>query len=317
MSSPATTFTQSAERYLSERRALGFALESAGRSLLSFARFADERHPGRPLTVELAVEWARAAKRPGPVTWARRLEIVRPFARYLRRTEPATEIPAVRQLGSGHRRLDPHIYTQGELSALLREARRLSPQEGLRPPAVATLLGLLACTGLRVSEALKLRVEDVGLDHALLYIRETKFRKSRLVPLHQSAVVELHKYAALRDRLSSNLSQDAFFLVDRAVPLTYSKLRTAFLRLRIRLGWQDRPRPPRVHDLRHSFACHCLLRWHREEAPIESLLLDLSTYLGHAKVTDTYWYLTGFPELLEVIGRRFERFAASSNERSL
>lgn len=310
MSARAQSFVTRAERYLRERRAFGFALRVAGQRLLAFARFADARHPQSPLTVSLAVDWARAAEPRSPITSARRLEIVRPFARYLRRFDPSTEVPPGGLLGRAHRRLAPHVYADEEVVALLRAARRLAPAGGLRPAAVATLLGLLACMGMRVSEALGLSRHDVDLDAALLRVRQTKFRKSRLVPVHPSAVAELRRYEGLRGRLARNPASDAYFLVDRGIALSYSKLRTAFQRIRIRLGWQHRMgRRPRVHDLRHAFACRRLLRWHEEGVAVDARLLDLSTHLGHAKVSDTYWYLSSFPELMELTARRFERFA--------
>lgn len=312
MSAQGAAFVSLARRYLADRRALGFALRIAGKRLLAFAHFADERCPeGLPLTLSLALAWVRAAKRPSPITWARRLEIVRPFARYARQFDPATEVPPGDMFGPAHRRLAPHVYTGEELRALLFEASQLSPSRGLRPATVATALGLLACTGLRVSEALKLGGDDVDLDAGLLWVRETKYRKSRLVPLHPSTIVALRRYASLRDRLAPHPASH-FFLVDDATTLTYSKLRTAFRRLRLRLGWERRPgRQPRVHDLRHTFACRRLLQWNDEGLDVETRLFDLSTYLGHAKVTDTYWYLSGFPELMDLVGRRFERFASS------
>lgn len=315
MSPARSSFVDLAERYLADRRALGFALRIAGTRLLAFARFADRRCPGPPLTLSVAVAWARAARRPSPLSWARRLELVRPFARYLRQFDPATEVPPVRLFGPAHRRLAPHVYTLGELHALLGEARRLGPPNGLRPAAVATLLGLLVCAGLRVSEALGLEREDVDLDTGVLRVRETKFRKSRFVPLHPSAVAALRRYAAFRDRRAPRPSIPSFFLVDKDTALSYSKLRTAFRRLRIRLSWENHPvRRPRVHDLRHTFSCRRLLRWHQEGVDVEARLFDLSTYLGHAKVTDTYWYLSGFPELLDLVARRFERFASAQEE---
>jgi integrase len=316
MRAKSSYFVNLALHYLADRRALGFALRIAGKRLLAFARFADGRCPAPPLTLSTAVAWARAAKRASPITWARRLEIVRPFARYLRQFDPATEVPPGSLFGPAHRRLAPRIYTAEELHALLGEARRLGPREGLRPAAVATILGLLACTGLRVSEALGLSRDDVDLDTGLLRIRETKFCKSRLVPFHHSAAVALGRYADLRDRRVPRPASPAFFLVAKDAALTYSKLRTAFRRLRFRLGWEPRPgnRPPRVHDLRHTFACRRLLQWHDEGLDVEAHLYDLSTYLGHSKVTDTYWYLSGFPELMDLVGRRFERFASSREE---
>src|SRR5262249_3323306 len=159
---------------------------------------------------------------------------------------------------------------------------------------MATLLGLLACTGLRISEALRLQRSDVDLDGGLLHIRLTKFRKARLVPLASSAASALRAYAARRDRRASAPPTPAFFLVEGSRPLTYSKVRKAFGRIRIRLGWTGRRRP-RIHDVRHTFACRRLLQWHRDGVHVDTRLVDLSTYLGHAKVTDTYWYLSGFP----------------------
>jgi integrase len=312
MSATTMTLVDHATQYVAERRALGFALHITGKRLLAFARYADEHFPQHPLTTPVAVAWARSARRPSPMTWARRLEIIRPFARYLRRYDPATEVPAVGLLGRAHRRLAPHVYTGDEVGRVLREAGRLSPPQSLRAAAVTTVLGLLAAAGLRVSEALRLGTEDVDLVTGVLHIRLTKFCKSRFVPLHPTAVAALGRYATERDRRLTP-RPGPFFIVDTGRPLTYSKLRTAFQRIRARLGW-DRPRParrPRLHDLRHTFACRRLLQWHRDGVDVEARLIDLSTYLGHAKVSDTYWYLSGFPELLQVVGQRFDQFAGA------
>lgn len=182
---------------------------------------------------------------------------------------------------------------------------------------VATLLGLLACTGLRVSEALKLRRKDVSLDEGLIRVHETKFCKSRLVPIDPTAVSELRSYAESRDRLAPCSGSDAFFVVDCGSALSYSKLRTAFRRIRTQLQWKTRPgRCPRMQDLRHTFACHRLLHWHANNVDVDTHLLDLSTYLGHAKVSDTYWYLSGFPELMDLIAARFSRYARQCEESS-
>ena len=301
------TFVQRARLYLDQRRALGFGMRITGKRLLAFARFADDRAPLGPLTLKLAVAWARDATRSSPLTWGRRLEVVRPFAKWLRPYDRRTEVPPARFFGRVHRRIPPHVYSDAEVRALLDEATRLAPQDGLRPAAVAAVLGLLACTGMRVSEALALSREDVDLNDALLVVRVTKFRKSRFVPIHVSAAQELQCYAARRDHLVPRRRTDAFFLVDGGEALTYSKLRTAFRRLRIRLGWEEASgRMPRIHDLRHTFASQLLLIWHREGIDVDRRLLDLSTYLGHSKASDTYWYLSGFPELMETAARRFE-----------
>jgi len=179
-----------------------------------------------------------------------------------------------------------------------------------------TILGLVAATGLRISEALHLRRDDVDLQSGLLHVRSTKFRKSRLVPLHPSVVTALQQYAHLRDRRCPTRAT-AFFVVDGGRALRDYQIHHAFHRIRLRLGWEPAPahqRLPRIHDLRHTFACRRLLQWHRAGVDVEAHLIDLSTYLGHVKVTDTYWYLSGFPELLDFVGQRFERFARTSEE---
>ncbi len=304
------SFVDLVHRYLAERRAAGFGLVGAGQRLLAFARFADARSQDGALTVDLAVDWARASSRASALTWGRRLELVRPFARWLVQYDPRTEVPPTRLFGSAHRRLPPHVYTEQEIGLLLREAVLLSPSGGMRPTAVATLLGLLACTGMRVSEGLALAMHDVDLKREVLVLRRTKFRKSRLVPLHPTATRMLSDYIARRMTVGHAAPDQPFFVVDDGAPLTYSKTRTAFRRIRIRLGWEDRtPRRPRIHDLRHTFACRRLLLWHEQRVDVDARILDLSTYLGHTKASDTYWYLSAFPELLAVASERFEEFA--------
>jgi integrase len=304
------TIVALAEEYLAARRALGFALRIDGQQLLAFARYADRCGHRGPLTTALAVRWATRSAMASPIGRARRLDVVRPFARYLAATDSGTEIPPPALLGPSHRRLPPHVYSREEITALLRAAAALSPLGGLRPRTYTTLFALLMCTGLRVSEALRLVQADVDLAARVLTVRETKFRKTRLVPLHPSASRALGRYAAQRDRVHPQPPQPTFFLSEAGRPLAYSTVRTTFLRLRQALGW-CRPghRPPRIHDARHTFACHRLQRWYRDGTDVDQHLLALSTYLGHAKVSDTYWYLTATPGLLRTPAARFERFA--------
>lgn len=316
MSTSVSSFTDAVTRYLAQRRALGFGLRIAGKRLHAFARFADQHAQGGPLTIILALAWAHATARPSQLTSARRLEVVRPFAQWLRQLDSRTEVPPTRLLGRAHRRLAPHVYTQDELGAMLAEAARLPPPGGLRAASLVALLGLLASTGMRVSEALALRRSDVDLEAGILHVRQTKFRKSRFVPLHPTTVSALCSYAALCDRRAPVRARDAvFFVVDDGIPLSYSKVSTAFRRIRIGLGWEEGlGRRPRVHDLRHTFACRRLLLWQEQRTDVSRCLLDLCTYLGHAKVSDTYWYLSAFPELLELSARRFEKFASTRGE---
>jgi integrase len=201
------------------------------------------------------------------------------------------------------------------LSELLKAARNLPPSTGLRPHTYATLFGLLACTGLRVSEAVKLARSDIDWQQGLLTIRQTKFRKSRLVPLHATTLAALRDYAERRDRFHPCPSTAGFFLTRRGTPVALSSVGVTFWRLRKQLRWSSGTghSKPRIHDLRHTFACRRLQRWYTEGVDIEHAVAALSTYLGHAAVSDTYWYLTGTPELLGLAAARFERFATSGS----
>jgi integrase len=217
-------------------------------------------------------------------------------------------------LGRAPARRSPHIYTDTELAALLHQTHLLHPLEGLRPKTYTTVFSLLAATGLRVSEACGLADQDVDLDQGLLTIRESKFRKSRLVPLHPTTTQALLRYRAHRGASRSG----SFFRTDRTATLKTTAVQKTFSRLRDRLGWtsQGRTRRPRIHDLRHTFAVRRLLRWYEEGADIDRKILALTTYLGHVKVTHTYWYLSAVPELMAIPSQRFEHFARRLHEES-
>ena len=300
------------EEYLSVRRGLGFALETPAYLLRDFARYADTVGHRGPLTSELAVRWALASRSSNPAQAVRRLGAVRRFARY--RALVATEIPPAGLLGRLPRRPQPHIYSDAEIAALLDQASLLLPRRGLRPRTYVAFFSLLACAGLRLSEACRLTVQDVDLNAGVLTVREGKFRKSRLVPLHPSTTASLARYAAERD--SCCVEPGHFFRTERAPALDKEAVEKTFSRIRQRLGWtaEGRARQPRIHDLRHSFAVRRLLGWYQEGADLERKLLALYLYLGHAKVSDTYWYLTGVPELMAIAAERFEHFADDVQE---
>jgi integrase len=311
MSEP-TPMVHLVEEYLDYRRRLGFQLHIAGQMLQEFAHYADRIGHSGPLTTELAVRWARLPVAASPLYQAQRLEVVRCFARHRAIFDPATEIPPERLLGSAHRRTDPYIYSEAELSTLLAAARRLSSRIGLRPRTYATLIGLLICTGLRISEALKLNQGDVDWGQGTLIICESKFHKSRLVPLHPSVVTVLREYARFRDRRHPLPPTETFFVSDRGTALPYSTVRQTFRKLckHLPLTTRSGGRVPRIHDIRHTFACRRLLRWYADGVDLDHAVAALSTYLGHAKVSDTYWYLTGIPELLDLAASRFEQFTS-------
>jgi len=315
MKSP-QTMVNLVEEYLSYRHKLGFQLKIEGEELLRFARFADQANPHGPLTAELATRWAGLPQEADSLYRARRLDLVRRFAKYRALFDPTTEIPPKNVFGPSYRRTPPHIYSDKEIADLLSVASKLGPPNGLRPHTYRTLFGLLACTGLRISEALGLRREDVDWDAAILHIRLTKFKKTRLVPLHDSAVKALRDYSERRDCYHLYPQSNAFFLTETGTPLKYWRTLMTFLSLRNQLGWtrSGRQRSPRIHDMRHTFAVRRLLLWYQEGADVDQKIAYLSTYLGHAKVTDTYWYFSAVPELLSAVACRFEHFAKETKE---
>jgi integrase/recombinase XerC len=312
-----STIQNAAECYLDERRRLGFDLCIAGRQLMQFARYADARGHRGPLTLDLQLDWARASGRAsGRITCARRLELIRPFAKYYRQFEPHTAVPDPMTFGRPHRRLTPHIYTDGEICDLLTEAGRLRPCQGLRPATYQTLFGLIAATGIRLSEGLHLRDTDVDLRGGALTVRQTKFKKSRRLPLHPSTVNALSNYRYLRDRALAPQPHLPFFVSHAGGALSSSTVHSVFDQLRTRLRWVARGGHPypRIHDLRHTFAVRRVQLWHESGVTMDHGMIMLCTYLGHAKISDTYWYLSGVPELLAVVGTAFERFVQASPE---
>ena len=309
------TMLSLAKDYLTERRALGFDLRIPGDQITAFARFVDEAGHTGPLTTRITLDWVQGRARRA-ISWARRLDVLRPFARYLARLDPATEFPQTAIFGSSHRRLAPHIYSDEEICDLLAAARRLAPYGGLRPATYETIFGLIAATGLRISEALHLRCGDVDHDQGVLTVRNTKFRKSRHVPMHPTVATALNRYMAVRSRHGATNRDSSLFLSSSGGLLPKRTIHGVFQRLRAELGWTARGAyaQARIHDLRHTFICRRVQLWHEHGADIGNAMAALSTYVGHAKVSDTYWYLTGVPDLMAIVGERFEQFAATVGE---
>lgn len=294
------------EDYLETRRRLGYQLKIEGEQLLRFARFADRHGNHKILTIDLSVEWANTTA--SKMNRARRLEMIRGLAKFCVLFEPETQIPPPGLLGPAHRRPAPYIYTAKELSDLMQTASRLNNGKGLRPMTIENLLGLLSATGLRISEALHLSRGDVCFESKLLVVKKTKFNKSRTVPLHPTTVEALRDYTRFRDKsVPFTSSPDVFFMLDNGCPLNYRQALYAFQTIRSQIVWR-RNRSPRIHDLRHTFACNRLLSWYEKGIDVNNAILTLSIYLGHAKVTDTYWYLTGVPSLMAVAAKRFEAY---------
>lgn len=261
---------QRAEEFLAERRRLGFPAHKSRYALISFARYTDGVGHLGPLTVEHMADWAHHDKwqTGAPETWARRLKLLRPFTRWLRQFEPRTEVPDEALFGPVPGRVAPHIYREDEIVELLAAARRLNPPGSLRPATFETLFGLIAAAGLRVSEALALLDADVDMSVGMLTVRQSKFAKSRRLPLHPSTVAALARYRRLRSRKVRTIAQTPFFVGTRGKrlgqPLSERQVHRVFIELRDRLGWVNRGAHagPRIHDLRHSFAVRRVMLWH-------------------------------------------------------
>jgi integrase len=302
--------TAQVEDYLVSRRAMGFDLRGEGYQLRAFARFAAGQ-TAETLTVEFLLRWVQGYVAPGPLTAARRVEVLRPFLKYCRQFDPLCPVLPLGVCGPGHRRLSPHIYTETELTDLLAAARDLKPC-GLRPLTYVTLFGLLAATGMRLSEALQLEQKDLDPNQPSVTVRETKFKKSRLVPIHITTANALTVYRKATLAIGRRPEVETVFLTVDGQPVPKSTVHSTFDGLRRRLGWIVRgghPHP-RIHDLRHTFICRALLRGQQDNR-IDHVADAISTYVGHAKVSDTYWYISATPELMSGASERFSRFSSA------
>lgn len=301
--------------YLAFRGGLGFGLRSMGEELGLFARYLQTTGHRGPLTAAVAIRWAKLSTEAQPQYWAWRLGAVRVFAKHLAATDARHEVPAADALGSAYKRRHPHIYTPAEMNELLGATRTIKPVHALPPHTFRAFFGLLGATGLRCGEALGLGREHVDLAEGRLTVAKAKLGKTRILPLHPSTVEALRAYADRRDAtFGQRRKSEAFFLSRRGTSLSYQRVTTTFRDLRRQLGWRGHPLP-RVHDLRHTFAVNNLLRWSKAGDDIDSKIISLTVYMGHAHITSTYWYLTAIPELMAVTARRFENYARTGGAR--
>lgn len=307
------TVADAVDGFIALRRGLGYASVTQERALRAFGRHLDG-HRG-PIPLEMTLDWAAASSSGDLRNPARRLAMVRGFLRHLHGLDDATDVPAPGLLGPTGLRTPPHVYSDSEIADLMDAARRLDPPGGLRPICYATMFGLLACTGLRISEALALSCGDVDLDAGVITVRAGKRGLTRLVPLHATAVTALTAYADERHhRHGGPDAQEAFFRTDSSERIGYNTAHHAFSLVRRRLGWtaDGRTRVPRIHDLRHRMVVRRIQEWHAEGADVDARIGALATYLGHVEVRDVYWYLSAVPELMSIVGRRFETFSQQS-----
>lgn len=305
------TLEEALQEYLALRREMGFKLSEPARLLPHFVAFMAE-HQAPHITTRFALEWAQQSTTAQPAERARRLLYVRGFARYRRATDALTEIPAPGLLPYRSSRARPYLYTEHEVQQLLSAALQLPtawPSTPLRPLVFHCLLGLLSVTGLRISEALDLKLDDVDLEQGVLTIRAAKFGRSRLVPIHPSTGTVLTHYLQRRSAFLGLRSSSYLFISNRGTRLDVGRVHRAFYSLSRQVGLRapGASRGPRLHDFRHRFAVRTLTRWYAAgEDPTRQLPI-LSTYLGHVCVTGTYWYLHDSPELMMQAMARLER----------
>jgi integrase/recombinase XerD len=293
------------EDYLAVRRALGYKLDEAGRQLAGFVAYMDAAGAGT-VTTELAVTWATLPRNSTPVWWGRRLTMVRGFARHLHALDPNTEVPPPGALVYRCRRSEPFLYSDDDIAELMTAARALlSPQ---RAATYECFVGLLAVTGMRAGEAVRLDRDHIDWDDAVVTVWNSKFQKSRALPVHATTLTALDRYARVRDEHCPRPKSPAFLLSTTGTRLDPDGLNHVFRALIAAAGLeQPGRRRPRPHDLRHSFAVRTLLDWYRTDADVEANMALLSTYLGHSHPEHTFWYLSAVPELLDLASQRLER----------
>jgi integrase/recombinase XerD len=299
------------DEYLRLRRSLGFKLEWPGHLLPQLLAYLDAAGSAT-LTADLAITWAQLPQGVQALHWAHRLEAARSFALYLKTIDPATEVPPPPRdvFGARERRPTPYLWSDLEICRLLQACQRLRPP--LRAATYEALFGLLAVSGMRRGEAMNLGRDDVDLDNGVLTIREAKFGRSRLVPLHPSATEALGCYAVRRDQMCPASRSTMFFVSSVGTALTPDGVNKTFVELTTAMGLRTPTSRPRIHDLRHSFAVRTLIEWNRSAIDAESRMAVLSTYLGHVNPAGTYWYLSAAPELMELAAARLDdRFGGS------
>lgn len=300
------TFAEAADDYLELRRSVGFRLDRLEIHLREFVAFLDGRAAAH-ITTQLALQFATCSHAHGLKTQSARLSVARGFARHMLGRDPHTEVPPYGLLPGRSARAKPYLYTSGEVCRLLRSARACdSVYHPLRPWNLYCILGLLAVTGMRISEVLKLRPEDIDWNQRLLTIRKTKFGKTRLIPLHTSTMKVLAAFNRRREREVARRERKnrrkavRFFFSKRGQPYDAPYIYRVFCELSREVGLRQpgASHGPRLHDFRHRFAVETLVRWYRGGTSVERGLPILAAYLGHTQVSNTYWYLSCSPRLM-------------------
>lgn len=299
------------EEYISYKRGLGYQIKIEADELRRFANYTRTIGYEGSLTVDIALQWVTLKPEYSRWYMARRLETIRTFAKYICIFDPIAQVPQKGVFGKCHGRINPYIFTEKEICILMKVASELFSPDGLRSITIPTAIGLMWSTGMRPNEICKLMNEDVDLVNGYITVKETKFSKSRILPIHETTISKLKIYREDRDKLRNNYSDQHFFIMTGGKSLMLRNFEYAWQIIRDTLltdkeKWNRRP--PRLYDIRHSFACNTLLMWLQEGINVNNKILYLSTYLGHVKIVDTYWYLTGTPELMSFSTNTFEEY---------
>lgn len=298
------------EEYIAYKKGLGFQIRVESQELRRFAKYTNEIGYEGSLNVDIAFRWATLD--PAYSRWymARRMETVATFAAYACVFDAQAQMIPKGMFGKCHGRTLPYIYTEKEIRTLMEAAGTLYSPDKLRCRTIPFGIGLLWSTGMRPNEVCCLLDEDVDLHKGTVTIRETKFSKTRILPLHETVVAQLESYIRFRDQARTDFSEPYLLITTGGRRLLLRSFEYALQQIRSSLleehGTWNR-RPPRLYDLRHTFACRTLLHWLKDGINVDTKMIFLSTYLGHVKIADTYWYLTGIPELMEVVSENFEK----------
>jgi integrase/recombinase XerD len=298
-----TDLSEHLDRYLLLRRALGYHYQGQGRLLGEFVSYL-ETSDQTTVTVDAALAWASQA--PTDRRSATRLTAVRGFAHYLTAFDSNTEIPPTGLIRENDVRPTPYIYSPAQITALITVAKKLTPP--LWAATMATVIGLMAATGLRPGEVYRLGRNHVDFDDAQLRVMHSKHGKSRQVPLHPTTVTALRRYAQLRDRAFAEPTSDGFFLTAQGTDLRSELVTGTFRRLlnAVPIQTPHRRSRPRLGDVRHTFAVSTLLSWHQAGVDVQRHLPILSAFLGHNEAAATFWYLEATPELMALAAARLE-----------
>lgn len=295
--------TQQIEEYIAYKRSLGYVIRVESQELRRFAKYTKEIGYDGSVTSELAVQWASL----GNFTrkyMARRLETLHTFAVYISAFDTEAQIPQNGIFGRAHIRANPYIYTDDEVLSLMRHAGDLFSPDGIRVATVSSAIGLMYATGIRVSELTSLKIADVRLKEGQIFINNSKFKKDRIVPLHPTVIAKLSEYRSLiESKIGARKNDDYFYVTSYGHRFNSRSFENAFRLIRPSVFGAKQPR---LYDLRHTFACNTVKRWHETGEDVNQKLYLLSTYMGHIKPEDTYWYLSATPELLGIAARKFE-----------